>query len=246
MAANYFQRSREKMDEELAHSELRWMFSPSLYVLRQELIPLLQNTLNGHVLDVGCGRMPFRSYLISERVAVYDGFDLERRSPETRFLGDAQNMTQMKDQSYDAVVSFFALEHMPNPLNALREMTRICKPGGTVIVALPHVSRLHEEPHDYFRFTHHGLRAMGEEAGLETCSTHRMGGLFTFLGHQLSTAMVCLFWPIPVLKWIVFWTNYFTVVRPALFLDRLAKIYRKFPVNVVAVYKKNVPGEASL
>lgn len=240
MSKSFFQRSRELIDEELAHSELRWKFSPSLLVLRRELIPLLQETLQGDVLDVGCGRMPFRSYLDPARVTSYDGFDLERRSPATRYLGDAQSMTEIEDDTYDAVVSFFALEHMPKPWEALREMARVCKPGGTIVVALPHVSRLHEEPHDYFRFTHYGLRAMGRDIGLELHSDHRMGGVFTFLAHQVSCLAVCAFWPIPMVKWLVFWLNYGLIVRPAAFLDPALKTHLKFPVNVAAVYRKPI------
>lgn len=39
------------------------------------------------------------------------------------------------DAHFSIVSSRFALHHLENPLGALREMTRVCKPGGRVVVA---------------------------------------------------------------------------------------------------------------
>lgn len=48
---------------------------------------------------------------------------------------DAEALT-FEDASFDAVVSLFALLHFPNPAMALREMFRVLKPGGTLVVAV--------------------------------------------------------------------------------------------------------------
>lgn len=237
MLSNYLTKSRQRLDRDLADSELRWMFSPSLLGLRRHLIPIFAEHITGAVLDVGCGNMPYREYLNEKAVEKYEGFDIEKRSPDTKFIGDAQLMSEIPNNTYDTVVSFFALEHMPRPWEAFAQMVRVCKPGGTIVLAVPHLSRLHEEPHDYFRFTNHGLRAMGEQCGLTVLETHKQGGLFTFLGHQASTAIVCALWPVPILKWIGFWINYLCIVQPAIFLDFVTNASRKFPVNVVAVYQ---------
>jgi ubiquinone/menaquinone biosynthesis C-methylase UbiE len=48
---------------------------------------------------------------------------------------DAEALTS-PDQSFDAVVSLFALLHFPNPAKALAEMYRVLKPGGRLSIAL--------------------------------------------------------------------------------------------------------------
>ncbi len=46
-------------------------------------------------------------------------------------------------------------------------MARVLKPGGLLILLAPFQFRLHEQPHDYFRYSSHGLRHLCEEAGLD-------------------------------------------------------------------------------
>ena len=48
---------------------------------------------------------------------------------------DAEALT-LEDAAFDVVLSLFALLHFPNPLAALREMQRVLKPGGRLVVAL--------------------------------------------------------------------------------------------------------------
>jgi len=236
MEWSYLQRQRARLEKEIGGGSLRWKFSPALYLSGTRLVALLREHIQGRVLDVGCGRMPFRSFL-EGRIELYHGLDLERRSPETHYISDAQNMAVIDDSSYDSVISLSTLEHVPNPWSALSEMCRVCKPGGKIVLALPHISRLHEEPHDYYRFTPYGMRAMAENFGLEIISIKPLGGLFAFLGHQISTVFVCLFWGVPGLKWISFWLNYWLVVRLSILLDRWLKTERKFPMGIVGVFR---------
>lgn len=44
----------------------------------------------------------------------------------------------LRDDTFDGVYSFEVLEHLPDPLAAVREMIRIVKPGGFVLLSFPH------------------------------------------------------------------------------------------------------------
>ena len=57
------------------------------------------------------------------------------RPPVTFKRMDAEALA-LPDESFDTVVSLYALLHFPNPLIALREMFRVLRPGGTAVVAV--------------------------------------------------------------------------------------------------------------
>jgi SAM-dependent methyltransferase len=83
------------------------------------------------------------------------------------------------DESFDAVLNTQVLEHLPDPAAALRELRRILVPGGRLWLTAPFVWYLHEEPHDYFRYTGHGLRSLLERAGFVDVRIEPRGGYFT-------------------------------------------------------------------
>ncbi len=56
----------------------------------------------------------------------------------TQWLAEAGNLTRVKDGTYDAVLSSHTLEHLANPLGALEEWARVVRPGGHLLLVLPH------------------------------------------------------------------------------------------------------------
>ena len=68
------------------------------------------------------------------------------------------NDLQFEDESFDVVVCWSVLEHVPDPLESIAEMTRVMKPGGEIWVQLPFLFPYHESPRDFWRVTPDGLR----------------------------------------------------------------------------------------
>jgi hypothetical protein len=66
-------------------------------------------------------------------------------------------------------------------------MSRVLKDDGLLILVAPFQFRLHEEPHDYFRYSPHGLRHLCNEAGLEVVEVQRQGSLWSVIGHKLNS-----------------------------------------------------------
>jgi len=99
------------------------------------------------VLDVGCGTGFATEALIEETDDVY-GLDQSPHQLEKALaklggddrvefhLGDAERLPYETD-SFDAVWSSGSIEYWPEPVQTLREMRRVCKPGGTVLVVGP-------------------------------------------------------------------------------------------------------------
>jgi len=56
----------------------------------------------------------------------------------TQYLREAAHLNGLEDSAYDLVLSSHTLEHLANPLPALREWRRVCREGGHLVLVLPH------------------------------------------------------------------------------------------------------------
>jgi len=224
-------------------SPRRRLWSPVAFGLYATLLPRLRHA-SGRLLDVGCGSMPYRLY-VPPSVTSYEGMDVEARTAGVTYIGDAQDMNQVMAKSYDFVLCSEVLEHLPRPEAAIAEMARILKPSGQLLLSVPFLSRLHEEPHDYFRYTEHGLRALLERHEFEVREIVPIGSVFSFLGHQISTLLIAGTWGMPVVRELAFGVNAALIVLPCRMLDRLTGLARKLPAGYVVVAKRVAHGPAA-
>ena len=85
------------------------------------------------ILDVGAGR----GYL-QDIVADYTGLDISpsaKRFFHKKFVHASATYMPFQDGEYDAVWTIWVLEHVPNPEAALREIRRVVKDGGYLLLA---------------------------------------------------------------------------------------------------------------
>jgi SAM-dependent methyltransferase len=115
------------------------------------------------VLDVGAGEAPYRE-LFDEHVYVTLDRAETQHSGEVDLHGDAESIPAA-DGSFDAILCSQVLEHVPEPLAALREFHRVLRRGGRLIATVPFAWEEHEAPHDFYRYTRYGLRALASSAG---------------------------------------------------------------------------------
>jgi ubiquinone/menaquinone biosynthesis C-methylase UbiE len=121
---------------------------------------------NALVLDVGCGQGEMRQFF--EPQHSYHGIDASigdekwKYAPDT--LGDVLDMP-LPDHQFDAAICLWVVEHVRDPIQLLREISRVVKPGGPVLMFAPFIIHEHQAPHDYFRYTRFGLRAIFDDAG---------------------------------------------------------------------------------
>ena len=54
---------------------------------------------------------------------------------------DGSNLVGVENGSYDFVLSSHNLEHFANPVKALKEWQRVLRPGGSLILVLPHYAK---------------------------------------------------------------------------------------------------------
>jgi ubiquinone/menaquinone biosynthesis C-methylase UbiE len=119
--------------------------------LATRMLELAQLRANDHVLDVGTGTglVALRAGSLAKDGCVI-GIDhssgmLEQASGKARRsrLGDVVTFQRMDaehlefpDQSFDVVLSLYALFHFPEPLVAIREMHRVLRTGGKVVIGV--------------------------------------------------------------------------------------------------------------
>jgi SAM-dependent methyltransferase len=69
---------------------------------------------------------------------VSDTFAYHPSRPHGRnYIIDGSNLSRLPSAAYDFVLSCHNLEHIANPIKALKEWTRVTKPGGAIILILP-------------------------------------------------------------------------------------------------------------
>ena len=76
---------------------------------------------------------------------------------------DIQDLSGFNSDQYDFVILDQVLEHVSDPVKAMREVYRILKKGGRLIVTTPFLVKIHYVPTDYWRFSRDGLRQLLSE-----------------------------------------------------------------------------------
>jgi SAM-dependent methyltransferase len=71
---------------------------------------------------------------------------------------DVRAMPELGDGAFDCVYCSGVLEHVDDFQASLREITRVLKPGGVLLLGLPFRQAIHGAPYDFWRFTVHGIQ----------------------------------------------------------------------------------------
>lgn len=142
----------------------------------------------GKLLDLGCGKVPlYATYknVVSECTCV----DWANTAHKNQYLDHECDLTQplpFADGCFDTIILSDVLEHIPTPEGLCREIARILAPRGKLILNVPFYYWLHEEPHDYYRYTQHALRRFIHLAGLELVMLEATGGSPELLADVLA------------------------------------------------------------
>lgn len=234
---SFLTRQRHKYSSELACDVRYWSLSAATYIYYVTIRDVIIKFAHGKTLDAGAGRLNGKM-LLRNHITEYTSMDVSNANGIIDIVDDIQNMTNIPGDTFDTVYSSQVLEHVPNPSRALAEIHRVLVPGGHAILSIPFLNGLHEEPHDYYRYTPYGIKYLMQEAGFKVEYQLTSGGLCCFLSHPFSLVFICMFWSIPVLRWVVWWINKLLIVHPILWIEGLIGLYRKFPLGIIVVGRK--------
>jgi len=181
--------------------------------------------VKGDVFDLGAGATSYRRWCL-ENAKTYVAVDwpgsLHRGNLD--IYADLNIALPIEDAVADTLVCFSVLEHLHEPRGLLAEAARILRPGGFMLLQVPWQWWIHEEPHDYFRYTPFALDRLLIEAGFEKPEIEAQGGFFSTLALKVNYFSLRLVKGPQVLRKIIraiLWLPWQLNMFLALALDRL-------------------------
>jgi SAM-dependent methyltransferase len=139
---------------------------------------LIREHARGVLLDLACGDVPlYATYrpLVEDNVCT-DWSNTEHKSPFLDHEFDLNQGISLDDASFDTILITDVLEHIAAPDLLFREMARVLRSGGKIILTTPFLYWIHEAPFDYCRYTEYKLEKLCEENGLDVLSLEAYGG----------------------------------------------------------------------
>jgi len=156
LAKHYPKEDYYSLEKNSNKSELKNLLQRVYYSNRKKLLKILLLPLKGFInstkiipggkfLDVGCGSGDFLALMKSFNMDCYGvepgRYDKEvaRKKQLKIFNGNLEDAKYPKNY-FDVITLNHVLEHVPNPTKTLKELHRILKPGGTLIIGIPQSS----------------------------------------------------------------------------------------------------------
>lgn len=160
------------------------------------------------ILDAGCGSQqykPFCSHLNykAQDFGQYtsddkkwlgsakgtDG-DNDYQYGELDYVNDIWEINE-KDSSFDAILCSEVFEHIPYPIETLKEFARLLKPGGKLILTAPSNCLRHMDPYFFYSgFSDRWFEKFLDENEFEIISIEPVGDYYSWLGVEMArTAM---------------------------------------------------------
>lgn len=164
------------------------------YYIRTSIFEALKGnlpSLKGTLLDIGCGKMPYKNYILeNSSVTHYVGLDIENAleydaTIKPDYTWDGRVMP-FGDNFFNCAFGTEVLEHCPNPEVVLKEVWRVLKYDGVFFFTVPFLWNLHEVPHDEYRYTPFSLERHLRNSGFKEIEIKATGGWHASMAQMLG------------------------------------------------------------
>jgi len=152
---------------------------------------------SSRILDAGAGEQQFKKLCthldyVAQDFAQYDGLGddkgLQMGKWDQTQLDIVSDITAIPelDESFDAIMCIEVLEHLPNPILAIQEFSRLLRQGGFLILTAPFCSLTHFSPyHFYTGFSRYFYETNLRENGFEILELTENGNFFEYLAQEI-------------------------------------------------------------
>jgi SAM-dependent methyltransferase len=142
---------------------------------------------NGTVLDAASGSQPYRSLFGHTNYESADFEMAEKAYEPSTYVCDLRSIP-VEDARFDAILFNQGLEHMSEPIEVLKELSRVLKPGGKILITAPLFYEEHEQPYDFYRYTQFAYPHMLAKAELKIEDLLWVEGYLGTVAYQIETA----------------------------------------------------------
>ncbi len=217
-----------------------WWIALQNAAFYRDMAPLVPGFARGRVLDIGAGRLAWRS-LLTQYAASYISCDVTKEHQDLDVVLDVTHGLPFPDESFETLFCCSVLEHVPEPWDALSEMYRVLIPGGIAIVSFPFLLHLHDEPHDYYRFTQYGIEHLATSVGFQVVEMVVNGGL-AHLALNLPSVAFSTIWESLGLRGFIRPTTLVWLTLARIF-DNTFHLKRMFASNYIVALRKTMRSE---
>jgi SAM-dependent methyltransferase len=144
----------------------------------------------GVLVDVGCGTRPYENLFNVDQyigVDVYvSGRSLRAKRPDLWYDGEH---LPFEDESVDHVLCTQVLQYVRDPHAFVRELSRVLRVGGTLILTAPQSEPTTESPFDRFRYTEAGLSLLCTEHAFELVEIAPVIGFWQSIAYDINASV---------------------------------------------------------
>ena len=166
-------------------------------VWRQANWKFLQEQIQGQdknalILDVGAGHGDFAQIFAGRNHLAVDIIPY----PEVDLACDFGECIPFKENTFDTLVLMNVLEHVYRFHELLDALYYLLKPGGSLVMAVPFMIKVHQAPFDFYRYTHYTLSDLAAQHGFEVALLDGYYDPIFFIGEATRNLR---FWVLPKL-----------------------------------------------
>jgi SAM-dependent methyltransferase len=247
-ALDLLERLRLRLRRELFQPSWLSLALGSDYIVRRGLFLAIKSfsaSISGHILDFGCGSKPYQD--LFSQASSYLGIDLEitghdHKDSKIDVFYDGK-VLPFADGRFDAVVSFEVFEHIFDIRPILKEISRVTRESGYLLISIPFAYPEHEAPYDFARYTSFGIEHLLKEAGYDVIALRKT------TSHVLASAQMFITYLRPrspgnaFLRYLKQLCIIFPCMVIAHILDALLPRRYEFFCNIVLLAQKRAPGK---
>lgn len=143
-----------------------WLISTKIVQLYAKYIPIYWKDI---LLDLWCWNVPLYGLYKENNILNPTCIDWENSLHKNIFLDEKKdlNLNLNIKKKYNTIILSDVLEHIYETKKLIREIYNILEKDGYLIINTPFFYRLHETPHDYYRYTDFFYQRLCDENNLK-------------------------------------------------------------------------------